>query len=300
MTNQENGKLKDTSFKRTSNEVTEHIDANIFIADIRSKLSELSIQLPEKDIDVYSYLNAIEIEKEKWSSLMETIENVHNTDKELAQTLFTYIESHTTHINDAIRVISEEISERITKGNERDSDAIAALLGKKFEYCYMDLSSTEVENIVKSPLLKNIRELDLTGNTLGNKEAKIIALSEMAATLSSLNLSSNNIGTEGIQALANSEKIQNITHLTLGGNNIDNEGVKALAESQYLSNVEILEISSGRIDDNGAQLLAKSQTLGKLKTININANLITYDGIKQIKNAPQFSNTKILGKAFNP
>src|SRR5262245_47041785 len=112
-------------------------------------------------------------------------------------------------------------------------------------------------NLVQSPLLRNIRELDLTGNeSLGDSGPILLGRSKHLVRLDSLSLSVTELGDKGLQALANSPVFADLHSLDISGNGqaggsarLGVPGFRALANSPHLTQLERLDVSGNSLSD---------------------------------------------------
>lgn len=156
------------------------------------------------------------------------------------------------------------------------------------------LSFGQVQQIVNSPNLTNLINLDLRDNWIGSIGAEVIANSPMLTNLSSLNLRDNLIGSEGAIAIANSPHLTNLSNLNLRDNLIKSEGAIAIANSLMLPNLTSLNLRENLIESDGAIAIGNSPNLANLRSLNLKENLIKSDGALAIENFPSLTNLRKL------
>jgi uncharacterized protein (TIGR02996 family) len=83
--------------------------------------------------------------------------------------------------------------------------------------------------------------------------------------LRDLNLSGNPIGDDGTRVLAACRYLEHLRILRLAGCGIGDEGVRVLASSPFLNNVVVLDLSSNPIGDTGCKYLLDRSHLRNLK-----------------------------------
>ena len=116
----------------------------------------------------------------------------------------------------------------------------------------------------------NLRNLDLAGNSIGDKGAEAIS---KLSSLSQLNLWENNIGDNGAKAIS---KLSSLTQLDLYNNSIGKEGAEAISR---LSRLTKLDLDYNSIGDKGAVAISKLSSLTQLDLFN---NSIEKEGAEAI------------------
>lgn len=113
------------------------------------------------------------------------------------------------------------------------------------------LHQRNLENLTRSGLLKNIRNLKLPGNNLGNLGASFIFSCENLRHIKKIDLSSNNIDLEGARYISNNNKLSYLEVIDLRLNKIGDEGFKELIKSEKLSKIRDLRLDMNKITFNG-------------------------------------------------
>src|SRR5919197_5632758 len=106
--------------------------------------------------------------------------------------------------------------------------------------------------LVQSPLLELVRELDLSGNALGNGGPNLLARSRHLVRLDALDLGFTELGDKGLQKLAGSPVFAGLRSLHINGNENGRMGVpgmRALAESPHLTELTHLDLSGNEMSD---------------------------------------------------
>lgn len=105
-----------------------------------------------------------------------------------------------------------------------------------------------------SPHLAGLKELDLEGNSLGDRGARTVAA--FPWDLRRLVLNCNKIGSAGAAELALSPQRSGLLELDLSNNGIGDEGIAAVASSPVLAQLRVLDLSNTDLGDAGAAALA--------------------------------------------
>ncbi|KAG2378026.1 hypothetical protein C9374_008648 [Naegleria lovaniensis] len=170
--------------------------------------------------------------------------------------------------------------------------------------------------IMHSPFVRNVKSIQLTGNTTVKKIAKILSTSKCQEQLvelnigriciysegvkriietlnhiQSLNLHSCYIRDQGLKILASSPQLKHLTLLNCDGNLISDEGVKAIATSDYMKNLKTLELESNTIGNEGVEYIASSPFMTNLTFLNLQSNYrITEMGLKTLIQSDKLKN----------
>jgi hypothetical protein len=116
-----------------------------------------------------------------------------------------------------------------------------------------------LRRLLRSPLLARLQGLELAGNELGDRGAKLLAATPALAGLESLELRNDQIGDEGCAALAHGRHWQQLRELDLSENPIGDRGAAAFEQAE-LPALERLELGyRGHIGDEGACALARAR-----------------------------------------
>jgi len=165
------------------------------------------------------------------------------------------------------------------------------------------MSAQGVTALTRSPYLRSLYELDLTGCHMGDEGIIALVESPLAESLGvvsfqnkgmtdrgltalvrsplfhrmaggRLNLMMNQIGDEGLKILAESEVLLQYRELAMRENFVSNDGATALAESPNSANLEFLDFWRNQIGDAGAVALAESPHLAKVIDLSLKENLV--------------------------
>jgi len=104
--------------------------------------------------------------------------------------------------------------------------------------------------LLQSPLLRLVRELDLSGNELGDYGLKLLAQSSHLSGLDALDLVYTDLGDRGLTALAESPMFGRLRSLQINDNpGLGATGIRALAESPHLTALVDLDVSGNSLTD---------------------------------------------------
>ncbi|OJW51235.1 MAG: hypothetical protein BGO67_13030 [Alphaproteobacteria bacterium 41-28] len=119
--------------------------------------------------------------------------------------------------------------------------------------------------LLQSPILQNLRGVDLSGNRISNM---------------------------GLLAMTWCPSLRHITHLNLEDNILDHDGVVVLLQADSLQGLIDLNISGGKdympLTDKTAEILAQHPHFQKLKRFSIHTQSITDIGIRALALSPNF------------
>lgn len=148
-------------------------------------------------------------------------------------------------------------------------------------------ASRSISRLAVCPLLASIRELDFSGNDLGNGGVNVLLRSPYLGALEHLDLSFNSLCDGGMRLLAKCGAMPNLHELELTDNGqISSDGLKALAESPFFTALRVLDISGNDVSDAGVRAVAESRMLSKLHTFRVFANHIGDAGVAALAESP--------------
>jgi uncharacterized protein (TIGR02996 family) len=110
----------------------------------------------------------------------------------------------------------------------------------------------------------NLRELDLSHNSITDQGLSSLAAAPLLANLEVLNLSRNLIGDEGVRALVRAGNLASLRGLDLAGNFIGDAGMSALASCPALAALTGIDLEGNPFGRRGALALEHSQYLRHL------------------------------------
>ena len=141
-------------------------------------------------------------------------------------------------------------------------------------------ASGVIPKLFSSPLLAQIRELDLCNAELGNTGVMLLARSPMLKNLESLDLGFNGLTDAGIEAISKSSNLPELTALALNDNdNITCDGLRMLAESPFFAGLTTLDVSGNDIGERGIGAVVASPAMARLRTFRVNNNRIGDGGL---------------------
>jgi uncharacterized protein (TIGR02996 family) len=144
--------------------------------------------------------------------------------------------------------------------------------------------------LVQSPQLRLIRELDLAGNDLGNRGPNLLAKSRHLVRLDSLDLGFTELGDKGLQALAGSPVFSSLRRLQINDNNhLGVPGMRALSESQFLTSLVELDISGNSLSALALRPLFESPLAERLDRLALQRNRLGDAGMESLVVSPVFA-----------
>jgi uncharacterized protein (TIGR02996 family) len=137
-----------------------------------------------------------------------------------------------------------------------------------------------------------VRRLSLTAADAGH----VRALGDMAflRNLTELSLELEPIGDELAGVLAASAHFGNLRRLTLGGCRLHDEGVRALARAVHLVHLEELDLYANDITDEGVTEIASSDNFRSLKSLHLGSQAVTDAGVEALATSPRMAQLILL------
>jgi uncharacterized protein (TIGR02996 family) len=147
-------------------------------------------------------------------------------------------------------------------------------------------SALVLEELLTSPLVARVRELDLWDNGLGNAGVGFINKSAQLKNLEALELGFNGIDDAGVGLLAKATNLPRVTSLSLGFNaGISSAGVSELATSPFFGNLTSLDLNANDFDHQGLQSIIDSKFLTNIYTLKLSENRIGDAGVAALANS---------------
>jgi hypothetical protein len=144
-----------------------------------------------------------------------------------------------------------------------------------------------IAKLFLSPLLANVRELDLCNAELGNSGLALLARSPHLKNLESLDLGFNGLEDAGIASFSRACDLLNLTALALNDNDsITGDGLRPLVESPFFAGLTSLDVSGNDIGETGIAALVASPSMARLRTFRVNSNRIGDVGIATLAKSP--------------
>ncbi len=148
-------------------------------------------------------------------------------------------------------------------------------------------ASGVMHRLIHSPLLANVRELDLCSNDLGNGGVNLLVRSPFLKELVSLDLGFNGLDDAGVRAVARAASLPALTALSLNDNGqITANGLQTLAHSPFFAGLTSLDVSGNDISDAGVQAVVVSKSLTRLHTLRLKGNHIGDAGVAMLARSP--------------
>jgi uncharacterized protein (TIGR02996 family) len=133
--------------------------------------------------------------------------------------------------------------------------------------------------LVQSPLLRHVRELDLSNNTLGDQGPMVLARSPYLGRLDALDLGFTDLGDAGLKYLADSPALGGLRSLRLNDNpGLGPAGVRAVAESAHQGELADLDLSGNGLSDAVLRPLLDGPPGRRLARLVLQGNRLGNDG----------------------
>jgi uncharacterized protein (TIGR02996 family) len=133
--------------------------------------------------------------------------------------------------------------------------------------------------LVQSPLLRLVRELDLSLNELGDRGPMLLGKSPHLGRLDTLNLGYTELGNPGLQAIANTPVFGSLRSLQLAGNSkIGGPGILALAESPHLPSLTEIDLTGNNLLDAALRPLFDGPPSARLTRLGLVNNRLGDSG----------------------
>ena len=137
----------------------------------------------------------------------------------------------------------------------------------------------QFKSVTQSPVLRFIRELDLSANSIGDEGPMLLARSPHLARLDALDLGFTDLGDNGLKILADSPAFSELRVLRLNDNpGIGVIGIRALADSIHLTALTDLELSGNGLASTVIQPLLDSNLAGRLTRLLLQGNRLGEEG----------------------
>jgi uncharacterized protein (TIGR02996 family) len=154
-------------------------------------------------------------------------------------------------------------------------------------------------DILASPLLGRLRELDLRYGGIGPAGAAALADAAVLGRYTGLGLTRNGLGDGGVAALAGSPHLGRLRSLGLAQNGIGDEGARLLAAAPALRGLAELHLCRNGLTDAGARALAASPHLAGLTGLCLTYNRFGAAGASALAASPHLGNLEWLDLRFN-
>jgi uncharacterized protein (TIGR02996 family) len=154
-----------------------------------------------------------------------------------------------------------------------------------------DITLAGLRDLVSSPGVAVLEDLDLSGNRLRDAGLDVLAQSGAFQRLRSLRLHYNQISDAGIKSLVCARWLPGVERLWLEVNDFGDAGVRMLADCPALAGCRelILWGNRQRISDAGAAALAGSPHLRNLRRLNLRDNRIGDEGVRALLASPHLA-----------
>lgn len=139
-----------------------------------------------------------------------------------------------------------------------------------------------------------IERLDLGGNSLDAKGARLIAECAPLASVRWLGLSRCGLSDRAIAQILEAQALNSIEHLDLRENYISDEGAKLLARTQGLQALGSLDLSRNMISTDGVLELLRSEQFPALTRLELEGNRLTVSAVRALAQAEHLKPFKRL------
>lgn len=136
-----------------------------------------------------------------------------------------------------------------------------------------------------SSRMKNLSEVNLEGNSIGQGGAQMFASALQDIQLSSLNLRLNRLGSEGIQALSQYSTFDSVERLNLASNRLGNDGCALLAQHEF-PNLRKLTLRQNGIEEQGMEHLFQRAIFPQLRELDLTDNPFRQKGLSALCRNP--------------
>jgi Ran GTPase-activating protein (RanGAP) involved in mRNA processing and transport len=150
---------------------------------------------------------------------------------------------------------------------------------------HLSLDQDDIEDVSflwQAPLPESLRELDLSGNFLGDRGLCGLAATPLPTGLGRLLLGDCDATAKGIAAVAGAEWARRLTELDFSGNRLGAAGARAICGAAGLGGLGFLGLEGCGLDGNAATVLAGAQHLGRLACLDLADNEIESEGVRSI------------------
>lgn len=155
-------------------------------------------------------------------------------------------------------------------------------------------------DLVQSPLLSHIREIDLTNNNLGNRIPILLARSSHLTRLEALDLGFTDLGDKGLQVLAGSPVFAPLRSLQINDNgHLGVPGMRAIAESPHLTSLTDLDVSGNGLSALALQPLFEGHLVDRLCRLVLTENHLRDAGIAALVASPVFARMAERERSIN-
>jgi uncharacterized protein (TIGR02996 family) len=144
-----------------------------------------------------------------------------------------------------------------------------------------------IAKVLNSSLLREVEELDLCGNELGDEAVSHISRTAKLSRVRSLDLGFNRLTDRGVSELARTSTLASLTELSLNDNReITHEGVAALSASPGLGGLTRLDLSGNNINEIGVRAVVAGTWEPCLHTLRLKGNPIGDAGLGILLTSP--------------
>ena len=150
---------------------------------------------------------------------------------------------------------------------------------------YTHRAWTYARKIASSPSIAHLSSLSLANIDLGGRNLDMLVSTPHLTDLRELMIEGGTEDRIELRWLTESHATPALEHLHVVGGRIDDDGATALAQTPWLGHITRLTLRDNTISDDGALALATSPHLTRLSHLDLTDNPLTEDGIFEIRRA---------------
>jgi uncharacterized protein (TIGR02996 family) len=151
-----------------------------------------------------------------------------------------------------------------------------------------------VEDLLRSPHLRNLHRLRLNKNETGDAVADWLAQTGPRPSLRLLDLAGNGITADGARRLASIDWLGQLESLHLAENPFGEEGLRALADSDAWANLRSLNVTDCRLGENSGGILAGCRHLRNLRVLVDDSGGLRNSDLTTLMHSPVVANLRFL------
>jgi uncharacterized protein (TIGR02996 family) len=163
----------------------------------------------------------------------------------------------------------------------------------ELDFRHSEVTAGEWAELLTSPHLAGLRELEGCGNRFGPEAALAVARATQLR-LTRLDMCCNGLGDDGLEVLAGAPHLASLTVLDLAGNDLTERGARALAASSHLTGLTQLKFSGKRFGAAALALLARATNLGGLRELYLHQCPIEDAGLHELARSTCLTRLEML------
>lgn len=156
------------------------------------------------------------------------------------------------------------------------------------------LTDEDVLLLANSPVLAQVRTLDLAINNLGATTGAALAASPSLGNLTVLDLSYNRLGDFPLASWVGSPRLRSLRILHLGNTRLDDQSCAGLDRVSVEAPLAVLVLRRNSIGDGGLLHLLRSPLLARLGVLDLSSNQLRATGARWLAETAQAATLKVL------